>query len=113
MATHELVVPKSIPITSPASVDAHLVSKLEGDAENFEEERTEASPLRTLSCKAIVLTVRLLDLVGVNWSFFNGRRERSLCVWLRIWSDPRRRSLKSEVAKVLAGTRARDRDVGL
>jgi hypothetical protein len=62
MATHEFVVPKSIPITSPASAeddDCHLFIKFMG-ASDVALERIimeAARPLRMLSCSAIVVKV--------------------------------------------------------
>jgi hypothetical protein len=57
MATHEFVVPRSIPITSPASAeddDCHLCIKLMGvDFLIMEAERPAL--LRMLSCNAIVV----------------------------------------------------------
>jgi hypothetical protein len=61
MATHEFVVPKSIPITSPASApdDCHLFIKFMGASDVFpcvDRIIMEAArPLRMLSCSAIVV----------------------------------------------------------
>jgi hypothetical protein len=60
MATHEFVVPKSIPITSPASAeddDCHLFIKFMGANDGVALERIimeAARPLRMLSCSTIV-----------------------------------------------------------
>ena len=86
MATHELVVPKSIPITSPASApeDSHradergLSAVAAGDADKVEERPSEdESPLRSPSCKAMLLLLYCLLVVktsrvvvsnGEDWS---------------------------------------------
>jgi hypothetical protein len=64
-ATHELVVPKSIPITSPASVLLNLrLRSRKGDPSDPLEDWREEIPRRKLSCNAIVEKLRICEPVA-------------------------------------------------
>jgi hypothetical protein len=77
MATHEFVVPRSIPITSPASAeddDCHLFIKFKGARVDFPLAdriivEAERLPLRRLSCNDIVVGLGGIYEVIVNRLF--------------------------------------------
>ena len=81
MATQELVVPKSIPITSPASSDFHRLAKSEEDGaanDCFVVTADVRLSKEDLATESMFCTFKVNSYCGEKKRFFGGRCSRFL-----------------------------------